>query len=292
MQAGDGVRLRAACWPGGTNGGTKGTVFMLAGRNEHCEKYGRVAAYVTQRGYAFTTIDWRGQGLADRLTKDPLMGHVRRFSDYQLDLAAWLEAARAQNLPQPYYMIGHSMGGCIGLRALHNNLPFQSAVFSAPMWGVAMPPILRPVSWLLSPLMTLIGLGHWRVIGTSPDEYMLSVPFEDNKLTTDRDQWDYVLRQKRAISGIGLGSASFRWLWQGLMETRKLRALGPSDHDVITFLGSQERIVDTGSIKHMMARWENGLLVELVGAEHELPIEQPVFRDELLDAALELFDKT
>jgi uncharacterized membrane protein YbhN (UPF0104 family) len=36
------------------------------------------------------TIDWRGQGLADRMLPDRRIGHVGKFSDYQTDLAAVL----------------------------------------------------------------------------------------------------------------------------------------------------------------------------------------------------------
>ena len=37
------------------------------------------------------TVDWRGQGLADRAFADPMVGHVQDFDQYQRDLdAAWL----------------------------------------------------------------------------------------------------------------------------------------------------------------------------------------------------------
>ena len=70
------------------------------------------------RGYASLAIDWRGQGIADRMTPNRAIGHVGHFNDYQKDLAAVLTYARERDLPKPYFMIGHSMGGCIGLRSL------------------------------------------------------------------------------------------------------------------------------------------------------------------------------
>ncbi len=53
------------------------------GRTEYIEKYGRTARELAARGLATLSIDWRGQGIADRLADDPATGHVHWFSDYQ-----------------------------------------------------------------------------------------------------------------------------------------------------------------------------------------------------------------
>ena len=287
MQADDGVHLRAACWPGGK----KGTIFMLPGRTEYIEKYGRVAAAMVERDYTMVTIDWRGQGLSDRLARDPMLGHVRRFRDYQRDLRALIAEADAQKLPRPYYMIAHSMGGCIGLRALHDNLPFQAAVFSGPMWGIQMAPHLRPFAWVIGTLFTALGLGHVRVFGTSPNSYVLEEPFETNELTSDRGSFEYMQRQTKAISGVGLGGPSLQWLITSLIETRKLRAMLPPDHPAMTFLGTDESIVDPRYVREVMGRWVNGVLVEVEGGRHEIPMETPQTRAEFFDAATNLFDE-
>ena len=110
----DGLRLRLGLWPNGS----KGTVLIFPGRTEYIEKYGGAAAALAQAGYSSLAIDWRGQGLSDRLLSDRLIGHVRRFSDYQRDVQTLMAAARALDLPKPYFLLAHSMGGCIALRAL------------------------------------------------------------------------------------------------------------------------------------------------------------------------------
>ena len=115
VTAADGVRLRLGLW---THPGAQGTVLLLPGRTEYVEKYGRAAGDLRARGFATVVIDWRGQGLADRPLDDPMSGHVGDFAEYQLDFDAMVGFARAQGLPEPYYLMAHSMGGCIGLRAL------------------------------------------------------------------------------------------------------------------------------------------------------------------------------
>ena len=288
LTADDGVRLRAAMWPGGT----KGTVFLLQGRTEYCEKYGRAASDLAQRGFATITMDWRGQGLSDRLIKDPMIGHVRRFSDYQRDLRALVAAADTMDLPRPYSMIAHSMGGCIGLRALMAGLPFRSAVFSAPMWGINMAPHLRPVAWVLGALMTLIGRAGMRVPGTSANSYVLEHPFDDNELTSDEEMFAYMRRQTRAISGVALGGPSLQWLFTALWETLNLRQKTLPDHRVLTFLGGNERIVDPRHVHQVMAKWASGELRMIDGAEHEIMMEKPAKRALFFDAAAAFFDQT
>ena len=95
---------------------------MFPGRTEYIEKYGDCAAEFTGRGFAFLAVDWRGQGLADRLLDDVRVGHVDQFTDYQHDVQATLDLAADLNLPKPWFVIGHSMGGAIGLRATRGEM--------------------------------------------------------------------------------------------------------------------------------------------------------------------------
>ena len=98
VRASDGLRLRVARYP---SNAPRGSVILFPGRTEYVEKYGRVAADLAQGGYDTLTIDWRGQGLADRMLGDKRIGHVLVFEDYQKDVAALMQAAAALDLPRP-----------------------------------------------------------------------------------------------------------------------------------------------------------------------------------------------
>jgi alpha-beta hydrolase superfamily lysophospholipase len=67
----DGVRLRLAHWR--PVEAPKGTIFLLQGRSENLEKYGRTDEKLVEAGYAIFAIDWRGQGLSDRLAEDRML---------------------------------------------------------------------------------------------------------------------------------------------------------------------------------------------------------------------------
>ena len=91
----DDVRIRLAVWAEGS----KGTVLLFPGRTEYVEKYGQAAAVFADQGLSTIAIDWRGQGLADRLLPERDIGHVGQFGDYQRDVQAVLAAVVVLDLP-------------------------------------------------------------------------------------------------------------------------------------------------------------------------------------------------
>ena len=282
----DGLRIRAAHW----RGGKKGTVLLFPGRTEYIEKYGPAAGEFAARGYAMATVDWRGQGIADRMLEDRAPGHVEHFSDYQLDVAAFMDFVEAEDLPRPYFLVGHSMGGCIGLRAIHDGLPVNAVTFSAPMWGIVMHAALRPVAWGLSWLAMVTGQGYRMVPSTSPLTYVLEAEFEGNLLTRDPEMYEFMRRQLTVHPDLAIGGPTMRWLYESLKETRALHRMPSPDLPCLTVLGAEERIVHSQAIHDRMARWP-GSEFDLVGnAEHELMMEGPETRAKFYDRAAALFD--
>ncbi len=149
LEASDGVRLRGALWRGANGDGSRGLVLLLNGRTEFIEKCAVAAAALVARGFAVASLDWRGQGLSQRLTDTPLKGHVGKFTDYHLDLAALMAHREVAALPGPRLILAHSMGGTIGLGAIKRGLVAPGAVItSAPMLGIN----LRPSRRILSPI--------------------------------------------------------------------------------------------------------------------------------------------
>jgi len=284
----DGLRLRLAIWP--AEGDAKGTILLFPGRTEYVEKYGQAAGDLTAAGYAVISIDWRGQGLSDRLLDNPATGHIMDFDDYQLDIAELLQAAKAHNLPRPYYFLGHSMGGGIGLRALMNGLPVKAAVFTAPMWGILIAPHLRPVAWALSWASRHLGFAHVLAPGTTRETYVKAAPFDDNSLTTDPAMYAYMQRQVTAHPELALGGPSLRWLYEALVECRKMARLPTPAIPTLTFLGSNERIVTTTPIHKRMANWADGKLQMVDGAEHEVMMETPAIRAQAFREIIAHFD--
>lgn len=286
LTAEDGVRLRLGVWPQGS----KGTVLILPGRTECIEKYGRTAADLARRGYASLAVDWRGQGMSDRIASMPMMGHVEHFQDYQRDLRAIRAALPTLGLPQPLFLLAHSMGGTIGLRALIDGFPVRAAAFTAPMWGIRIAPSLRPLAWAIATGARAAGRGLMLAPGTNLSCYLSVAPFEGNLLTTDPDMFAWMKSHVIRQPGLALGGPTLHWLHEALLECRRLRAAPSPAVPAVVFLGSEEKIVAVEEIKRRMGRWPGGTLEHVPRAEHEVLMETPAIRARAFDHIAALFD--
>lgn len=289
VKTSDGLRIRVGHWQ--TEATTKGTVLLFPGRTEFIEKYGPTAIELTARGYASVAIDWRGQGLADRMLPERLLGHIGLFTDFQKDVTAVLDLADRLALPKPYFLNGHSMGGAIGLRALIEGLPVNACTFTGPMWDIYMAPAMRPLSKLMGKIGPAIGLGGKLVPTLDLDNYALVNPFEGNTLTNDPDGYQFMRDQMTTQPDLTLGGPTIQWLGEGLKDCAALAAMDSPKLPCITFLGKQEQIVDCPAIHDRMARWPGGELVLLDDVQHEVMMEAPDVRTRVFDRMCSLFDQ-
>jgi lysophospholipase len=286
LTAEDGVRLRLGVWPGGD----RGTVLLFPGRTEPVEKYGRAAADLARRGYGMAVIDWRGHGLSDRLLPLKMMGHVARFGDYQRDVRAMVAALDRMGAPGPRFLLAHSMGGAIGLRALMEGLDVRAAAMTGPMWGIPTRPALRPVVWALMAGVMTVGQRPRFAPGSNAANYLATAPFEGNVLTTDREMYGWMQAMLRARPELGLGGPTLNWAREAFLECRALRARPSPAVPMLTFLGSDETVVDAGAIRQRMARWPGGRLEVIAGGQHEVMMETPTIRARVFDQIAAHFD--
>jgi lysophospholipase len=282
--AADGTRLRVGTWAAGS----RGTVLIFPGRNEHVEKYGRVARDLANRGWSSAAIDWRGQGHSDRAPGAGSLGDVEDFAHYQTDVAALLATVRAAGLPEPFHLLAHSMGGAIALRALAEGLPVRSAAFSAPMWGLQMAAWLRPIARGAAAAGRRAGLGL-RDVPTGPrDSYLAVTPFAANALTTCPETYAWMVAQTRRDPRLALGRPTFRWLHAAMAELRALRRLRVPEVPMLVGLAEQETIVDNAAALRLARRWPDARIETYAGARHELLMERAPLRTRFLDDVEEI----
>ncbi|WP_114966860.1 alpha/beta fold hydrolase [Alkalilacustris brevis] len=289
LRTGDGLRLRAVLMARGA----RGTVILLPGRGEFIEKYAHVASKLADNGYGVLALDWRGQGLSQRLASDPRLGHVEDFAAYQLDLAALRVAADTLELAQPHLLLAHSMGGCIGLRALCSGAwpEVTAAAFSAPMWGLPLNGLTGLGARALGRVAHLAG-GADRAVPGDPDAYDLrTIPFETNEFTTDRAMFDRMQALARAHPELCIAAPSLGWLAAALREMRALARLPSPEIPALVALGSREAIVDPEAIAARVSIWPGARLLRIEGGAHELMMESPARREEFLAAVCALFDR-
>ncbi len=289
MRADDGVALRLAHWAVAAD--SRGTVLLFPGRTEYIEKYAGIAQALNASGHDVLAVDWRGQGLSERLLPDARLGHVGQFADYQRDVVEVVVAATDMGLPRPWHLLAHSMGGCIGLAALHQGLPVASAAFSAPMWGINLRQMPHGVAIGMAYLAGRLGRGARPAPGSGAvGTYVLDESFSANLLTDDPDEWCRMLREAAAWPDLTLGGASFDWVGKALNECLRLSRLESPDLPSLVSLGGQEKIVSPAAIRDRVARWQGARLLEIPEVRHEIMMCRPDHRAAFLSAALSLFE--
>ncbi|MGV6840206.1 MAG: alpha/beta hydrolase [Planktomarina sp.] len=287
VHANDGVRLRVAHWK--PRGKAVGTILLAPGRTEVIEKYGRVIRQLTRRKLAVVTIDFRGQGLSDRLQPNRFIGHIGKFTDYQKDVDALRRYTDALDLPGPRFVIAHSMGGCIMLRALIEGLKVEKAVFAGPMWGIHLPPPVRALAWGVSILLGYTPLRGKVAPGTTETAYLEVDPYETNPLTRHEPTHTYMRAQVRKVTDLATGGPSIAWVGEALREMRRLAAMPAPNVPALTFVGTAERIVDPKRIGAKMVQWPGGRMESIQGAKHEIMMEIPSTTQQFYDQTFEFF---
>lgn len=282
----DNFRLRVAGW----KSGDRGTVVIFNGRNEFIEKYGRVASDFVKQGYSVASIDWRSQGLSDRLTKDRMLGHIKRFPDFQTDVQALLSYLGEQDYPRPYHLVAHSMGGLIGLRTVLGDHPFATVTFSSPMWRINFPPALMITAPVIAWFGVLVGWDKRYAPGTGPESYVGKSNFDDNRLTADPETFAW-LKRLVALPEIEVGGPSYRWVLEAIKECTALEDAAEPDVPTLIILGDDERVVDPEQIHNVVKRWTHAEFLPVSPCRHEALMEVEPTRQAAMDAILLHFEK-
>ncbi|MEM7753593.1 MAG: alpha/beta hydrolase [Pseudomonadota bacterium] len=284
--ADDGVRLRLGAWRAKT---PRGTILLYPGRTEYIEKYGKTISDLTTAGWCVALVDFRGQGLSDRLDDDSRLGHVVEFTDYQRDVAALLDWVDTLELPGPRMLLAHSMGGCVGLRSLVDGLDVARAVFSAPMWGIQMPTYARPLTYMVPPIARFLRKENTFAPGTKPVNYITETGFADNMLTTDPETYGWLGEHAASAPEFALGGPSVQWVGSATQELDRLMAAPKPKVPTLSFVGTAEQIVSIAAIQRYHDDWAEGELHIIDGAKHEMMMEAPAIRDRFMSDMLNFF---
>jgi len=268
----------------------RGAIVILGGRTEFMEKYVESIGDLQDRGFDVTSLDWRGQGLSKRQLGDRLKGFVATYEDYLLDLHRLMEL---HVLPGGYShlgILGHSMGGHIALRYLHDHPDvFQSAVLVSPMFDILSPSsVNKTVRWMTW-FAVHAGLGGRYAVGThryrAPEEN-----FHGNRLTSDPRRFQVARQAISENPDLAVGGVTYGWLSATFRSIDLLHASGFLE-SVATpshiLCAEQDRIVSVEAQYEICRRMKNCQLTVIPGARHEILME----RDPIRNAFWEVFDE-
>ncbi|SFK56109.1 alpha/beta fold hydrolase [Methylocapsa palsarum] len=276
----DQATLRAARWSCG--GSCKGTVAILPGRAEFIEKYFEVVSELLDRNFDVAVLDWRGQGLSDRLLASRDKSHIGHFKVYALDLEAFRSQILEPFCRPPFFGLGHSMGGAILLaQARAGRSPFQRLVLSAPMidlYGLRFPQGSRALARTLA----MLGFGKAFIPGGGSNPYLAS-KFEDNVLTSDPVRFNRVAAIVSTHPEVAVADPTIAWVNAAFRLMARFeniefarRTLTPT----LIIAAGADRLVDTKAAETFGSRLKAGKVVTIPYARHEILIERDPIREQ------------
>jgi len=276
----DGKSIRFARWP--SPSGRKGTVCVFQGRIEFIEKYFEIVRDLNARGFAVATLDWRGQGLSDRMLRERRKGHVANFAEYDIDLETFMRDVVLPDCPPPLFGLANSMGAAVLIRAAAQGRRwFDRMVLCAPMIKLTNIPLLR-VAPTLTRTMRMAGLGSSFIPGGGP-ACSACAPFLDNPVTSDPIRYARTAAIVDAEPALGIGAPTIAWADSALRAMAdfanpafpaKLR------QPMLIVACGRDRLVSTPAIEDFGSRLRVGSHLVAPGSRHEVMMELDGYRSQ------------
>jgi len=286
FKTGDKVRLRYGIWPK-TDGPPRGTVCLVHGRTEFIEKYFETISDFRKRGFTVATFDWRGQGGSERLVPDkPTLGYVDKFEDYWTDLKSFHTDILLPDCPPPYYLVGHSMGGLVGLlAAARDRMMFDRMFLSAPMITIDTPLGMGGMATGFE-AACFAGMGKLP-LARKGDRSPTADSFPGNVLTSDFARYMRVVDTYAACPDLEISAPAIRWVAAAMRAMNRVAAEDFPDRikvPVLMLAAAREEVVSTPAIEHLGLRMRTGRHAVVAHARHELFMESDEIRGQVLAA--------
>ena len=289
----DGVNLRIAMW---NETSSKGTILLQSGRTEFIEKYYEVIQEFVNRGFCVALMDWRGQGLSDRVAKDIRIGHVDNFSDYDSDFEEVIRKIYQDSCPKPWIVMGHSMGGClVASSAAKNTDLFDAIILCAPMLTLQMPNLIKKLIHVLG-FMTKIGLKEKAIARPEwhEDEGWHENPFTENQVTSDPIRYERTMMLIREHQELAIGGLTMGWVYGALKRTREMISPGwikKIEQPLLLLNATKDKLVNPNENKKICSQ-SNTVTIEDIDGEHEILMETDLIREQAWNAIDEFLKKT
>lgn len=255
------------------------TVILVPGFCEFGEKYFEVIHDLLARNLAVWELDWRGQGGSERyfagLQRPYAAGYARDVADLHQFVSKIVERPPAS----PLALFGHSMGGHIALRYLHDHPGvFACAVLAAPMLGLKTPlpgplaeGIVKCAMRLGAGARYVPGWGDWDPRCADKPKGLSSDPLRDGL----QNFWFGERPELRA------GGTTFRWLdeaYRSIAILRKPDYLCAIATPVLMASPKIEWLVEPKAQVRAAALLPSCTLIDFPEARHELWMEHDAFR--------------
>ncbi len=281
VKTADGVTLRYARFD--PPAGRKGTLCVFQGRAEFIEKYFEVVRDARARGFAVAMIDWRGQGMSQRMLDNPRKGHIRDFSEYDRDLEAFVKGVVLPDCPAPHFALGHSMGSAVLIRMVHHGWRwFDRIVLCAPMINLASAAAGSRFTRKTARFMRYAGFSSSYIPGGGATA-IGTLPFAGNPLSSDPVRYARTVAILDEEPALGIGSPTIGWLdaaFRTMNEFADPSYVNALRQPLLLVASGNDQVVSTRAAAEFAMRMRSGSHLVVPGARHELLMEQDRYREQ------------
>jgi lysophospholipase len=257
---------------------------LLNGRSEFLEKYREPVKRLNHRGFDVFSFDWRGQGLSSRFLPNPHKGFVRSFEDYLMDLETCMNQIVFPKSTGPILFLGHSMGGHMTLRYLHelfakdanqsrgDGARIACAVLSSPMLDIHTRPF---PSWFVRILaQAMCAAGRKDAYAPGSGDYLPEKQiFSGNLLTSDPVRYRDHIQEVEKNPSLALGGVTFGWLkaaYQSMELLNQKEYVAAIGLPVLMAGAEYDKIVSTDAQKKMGSMLPDCKFILIKKARHEI----------------------
>ena len=250
----------------------RGTLVLVHGFTENAYKYSELIYSLLHSGYSVLTYDQRGHGRSwrDPQISDISLTHVDKFDEYVEDLRIIVDRALG-DIPKPWAVFGHSMGGAVtGLFLERYPEVFSRAVLCAPMIAANLGPLAPAAAKAMCAAARLAGKGKVRTPNSRP--YAGPEQFETSS-ATGRERFAWYDAVKAANPEFQNNGPSFSWLLEGVKVTDALLKPGEVEKiavPVVLYTALLDTTVRADAQEKFISRVKLGRHVKVAGAKHEI----------------------
>ena len=260
------------------------------GRMELAIKYAELAFELVQAGYSVYILDHRGQGLSQRELANPHKGYINDFSQYQQDLAYFVEQIVLPDQHSRHIALGHSMGCAILAGYLQNYPhPFSASVLASPMFGIytGLVPyrLAQSLALAFGQVNRLLSKDIWYFPGQG--DYH-EKPFSHNPLSHCQNRYQWLMQLYQQYPKAQLGGVTTRWISAAISAMHQIQQKASQwSLPVLLLQAGADKVVSNHAQNLWFQQLDASLLhsrVYIAQAKHEIFMETDSVRQQAISA--------
>lgn len=269
----------------------KASVVIVHGLSEFTKKFYEIASYLLSGGYNVFLYDQRGHGRSFRMTSNPDILHVDKFSDYAADLNEYINKIVLKVSNAPIYIYSHSMGGAVTALYLEKwQDKVEKAIMSAPLFDPCVEKVSHSVA-RVSALFCSIVFGKRKKFWTS-GEFNPETPHRKSH-DASYSRFNHNMDMRRSHREYQTTPMSNGWVYNSLClrsQITKSKLPFKIKTPILLISAENDKIVKLEPQKEFARKCKTCKFISLKGANHAMLTGTRETITEHVNAVLNFFE--